>query len=210
MHHAVLLGDSIFDNAAYVAGQPAVIDHLRRCLPTDWQATLCARDGAVINDIHGQLAQLPEGTSHLVLSVGGNDLLLDLAVLGKSVETVGEGLALLARIQERFRVDYERLLSTLAARALPVVLCTIFNPRFPDPGLQREAVAALCLFNDVIVRLAHRFGLAVIDLRRICTEDDDYATPIEPSTTGAAKIARAVADAVLHHDFGSGQAVLLP
>jgi len=29
MTHLVLLGDSIFDNAAYVAGAPAVIDQVR-------------------------------------------------------------------------------------------------------------------------------------------------------------------------------------
>jgi hypothetical protein len=29
MTHIVLLGDSVFDNAAYTGGQPAVRDHLR-------------------------------------------------------------------------------------------------------------------------------------------------------------------------------------
>lgn len=35
MSHVVLLGDSIFDNAAYVAGGPDVIHQLRERLPVD-------------------------------------------------------------------------------------------------------------------------------------------------------------------------------
>src|SRR4051812_3797588 len=42
MGHVVLLGDSIFDNAAYVGGRPAVIDQVRAGLPDGWHATLNA------------------------------------------------------------------------------------------------------------------------------------------------------------------------
>jgi hypothetical protein len=50
MTHGVLLGDSIFDNAAYVAGGPEVVKQLRQCLPGNWQASLRAIDGAVITN----------------------------------------------------------------------------------------------------------------------------------------------------------------
>jgi hypothetical protein len=42
MHHLVLIGDSILDNAAYAAGGPAVITHLQRQLPDGWRASLGA------------------------------------------------------------------------------------------------------------------------------------------------------------------------
>jgi hypothetical protein len=42
MSHVVLLGDSIFDNARYVPGRPAVIEQVRQALPRPWQATLLA------------------------------------------------------------------------------------------------------------------------------------------------------------------------
>jgi len=58
-NHLVLLGDSIFDNAAYVRGRPAVVDQVRNSLPQGWRATLIARDGNVINDVHRQLDRLP-------------------------------------------------------------------------------------------------------------------------------------------------------
>jgi hypothetical protein len=45
--HIVLLGDSIFDNGAYVSGGPDVVAQLRSRLPQGWEATLLAVDGAV-------------------------------------------------------------------------------------------------------------------------------------------------------------------
>ncbi len=39
MSHVVLLGDSNFDNARYVPGEPAVVEQLRRSLPRGWHAT---------------------------------------------------------------------------------------------------------------------------------------------------------------------------
>jgi hypothetical protein len=75
MPHVVLLGDSIFDNAAYVAGGPDVIRQLRPKLPEGWRATLLAVDGAVTSGVPNQLARLPSDASHLAISVGGNDAL---------------------------------------------------------------------------------------------------------------------------------------
>ena len=42
MSHLVLLGDSIFDNARYVPGGPAVIEQVRQSLPTGWRASSVA------------------------------------------------------------------------------------------------------------------------------------------------------------------------
>ncbi len=73
MNHVVLLGDSIFDNAAYVHGGPDVIAHLKSILPQDWKATLLAADGAISIDVIGQIRKIPESATHLVVSAGGND-----------------------------------------------------------------------------------------------------------------------------------------
>ena len=45
MAHIVLLGDSVFDNAAYVPGDPDVRTQLQEKLPKKWKATLLAIDG---------------------------------------------------------------------------------------------------------------------------------------------------------------------
>ncbi len=53
-------------------------------------------------------------------------------------------------------------------------------------------VTALTPFNDAIMRAAADAGIPIIDLRRICTEDADYANAIEPSSHGGRKIAAAL------------------
>ena len=82
--HVVLLGDSVFDNKAYVAGGPDVVTQLRARLPAGWRASLAAVDGAVTADVARQLGRVPHGATHLVVSVGGNDALRQEAVLGAS------------------------------------------------------------------------------------------------------------------------------
>src|SRR4051812_18372219 len=63
--HVVLLGDSVFDNKAYVAGGPDVFTQLRARLPTGWRASLAAVDGAVTEDVARQLGRMPRGATHL-------------------------------------------------------------------------------------------------------------------------------------------------
>jgi hypothetical protein len=53
----VLPGDSIFDDAAYVKGGPDVIRWLKAKLPDGWNATLCAVDGSMVQDVHRQLSR---------------------------------------------------------------------------------------------------------------------------------------------------------
>jgi lysophospholipase L1-like esterase len=211
--HVVLLGDSIFDNRAYVGGGPDVVTQLRARLPPGWQATLAAVDGAVARDVERQLARLPpappsQGTTHLVLSVGGNDALRQEGVLGQPTRSVGEGLMRLAAAQEGFRQDYRAVLAILLARGLPLAVATIYDPRFADPLRQRLAVTGLALFNDVILREAFSRGLPVIDLRLVCDHDADFANPIEPSVQGGAKIAAEIERLVQERDAAGARTVV--
>ena len=75
MNHVVLLGDSVFDNAAYVAGGPDVRSQLQERLGAGWQVSLVAVDGDRAHNVAPQLQHLPPDASHLVVSVGGNDAL---------------------------------------------------------------------------------------------------------------------------------------
>ena len=65
MPHIVLLGDSVFDNAPYVASGRDVTSTLRRHLPSGWQATLLAQDGAVLANVRDQAQSLPSDATHL-------------------------------------------------------------------------------------------------------------------------------------------------
>ena len=89
----------------------------------------------------------------------------------------------------------------------PLLVCTIYDQ---VPGLPAELGTALGLFNDVILREAVRRALPVLDLRRICTQADDYSeiSPIEPSSKGGEKLASKLVAAVLEHDFSRPTCVI--
>jgi GDSL-like Lipase/Acylhydrolase family len=196
MGHVVLLGDSVFDNGAYVGGGPDVVAQVRERLPREgWRATLLAVDGAVIAGVRAQLARLPADATHLVVSVGGNDALGYASVLEQRAGSVAEAVGRLADIRERFWRDYRAMLDGVVAAGRPAAVCTIYDGRLPEPR-GRLAVTALCVINDCITREAFARGLPLLDLRLICSEDADYANPIEPSTRGGAKIAAAIAELV--------------
>ena len=205
--HLVLLGDSIFDNASYTAGGPDVVGQLRTVWPAV-RATLLAVDGATCDEVGEQLARLPDDATHLILSAGGNDAIMSSDVLLYPASTVGEGVYLLAEAASAFEKRHARLLDAVQAKGLPLVVGTIYNPRFPDALQQTVSVAALCLFNDAIIRSAAKRGLPVLDLRAICTEHDDYANDIEPSSKGALKIAHAIRALLEAHDFGAERAAI--
>ena len=193
MPHVVLLGDSIFDNAAYVSGGPDVIAQLQEALPTNWDAALLAVDGACVMDVYGQLAKVPGEATHLVLSIGGNDALGHADILERPARSSGEVLDQLAEIARNFERAYAALVKELKAKGLPLTLCTIYRGALPDPTMQRRASVALSIFNEAILNVAIREKLEVIDLRMVCSEPGDYANPIEPSVQGGQKIAKSIA-----------------
>jgi lysophospholipase L1-like esterase len=210
--HIHLLGDSVFDNAAYVGGQPDVIARLRSHLPGGWKAQLLAQDGATTRDIPSQLAQLAQlapGATHLVMSVGGNDALMRQDLLDTPVRSSAEALDRLALAAREFEASYRRALEACLQRRLPVVVCTIYNGNFPDPGYRQRVAFALSGFNDVIIRLALEKRLRVLELRQICRRPEDYANSIEPSSLGADKIARAILRTLAETDAPRRGALLL-
>jgi GDSL-like lipase/acylhydrolase family protein len=166
-------------------------------------------DGAVTGGVRRQLERVPPGATHLVVSVGGNDALRRQDVLGAPARSVAEALLALAEVRDGFAHGYRAMLDAVLARRLPTALCTVYDPRFPDPARQRVAVAGLTLFNDAITREAFGRGLPLVDLRLICSEDADYANPIEPSARGGGKIAGAKSELVAGHDFARRRSAVL-
>jgi lysophospholipase L1-like esterase len=196
VNHVVLLGDSILDNAAYVGGGPDVVQQLHRLLPNGWRATLGAVDGSTTREVPGQLRHLPADATHLILSAGGNDALGSADFIYAPAGSTAEALLGLAEIADGFGRRYSAMLTEVMAKGLPTAICTIYYPRFPDATLQKIAVTALTVFNDCIIRLAFLHRIPLLDLRFVCTDEGDYANPIEPSAQGGEKIARAIAETV--------------
>lgn len=209
MPHLVLLGDSVFDNAAYVRGGPDVVRQARdRLGPEGWQATLAAVDGAVTEGVRRQIARIPADATHLVVSAGGNDALGSVDVLYRGARTVGAGLAMLGDVVAPFEARYRTMLRDVLALGLPTAVCTVYNPVFPDPEERRYAALGLAVFNDAILRVALQAGVPVLELRSICSEDEDFANPIEPSSRGGEKMVSAIATMLAEHDFTRGRTAI--
>lgn len=193
MSHVVLLGDSIFDNRAYVSPVPDVRDQLQSRLGAGWKVTLLAVDGHVTDDVkERQLGRAPKDTTHLVISVGGNDALGPAHILSQRANSVAEAVAKLAQAQASFAAAYAKMMDAVLQLDIPTAVCTIYDANYLEPQRQL-VVSALALFNDVITRAAFSRGMPLIDLRLICSEPEDYANPIEPSARGGDKIATAIA-----------------
>ena len=195
MPHVVLLGDSIFDNAAYTRGEPDVVSHLRPLLGPSWKATLVAVDGATTAGLRSQLARVPADASQLLVSIGGNDALQNSDLLNTRVKSSAETLALFAERLDAFEALYRAGIDAAIALGKPVTVCTIYNGMLAEPDATLARVG-LMTFNDVILRTAFDRRLDVLELRQICCEREDYANPIEPSGPGGLKIAKAIARAI--------------
>lgn len=203
MNHIVLLGDSVFDNKAYIDGGLDVIEQIRRQIPAGWKASLLAVDGSVVENVRKQALDLPDDATHLVISAGGNDAILNAGILQQKVASSAEALDKLADIAGEFERNYREMLQSVLSLNKPTAVCTIYYPRIPEPFTQKIAVAALATFNDVIIRLAFLSGVPLIDLRLVCDENSDYANEIEPSEKGGGKIANAIVRLVSDHNFES-------
>ncbi len=203
----ILLGDSIFDNAAYVPGEPCVTEQLQELVPDHVSVRMLAVDGDCIRHVKGQLEQAPDDTTHLFVSVGGNDALEHYETLLGDYHVARDLMTLLREIQIGFRKQYRSMLEVVAGLNRSTAVCTIYDK---VPKIEAIALTALSFFNDVIVAEATAMKLPIVDLRHVCNEVSDYShrSPIEPSSKGGKKIAGALHQVYAEHDFAIGRSVV--
>ena len=123
-----------------------------------------------------------------------------------------------------FEKDYIKMLVNAMRCGLKTTICTIYHPNFDIgrsdriedmlpyglelPQIQEKAMTGLTIFNDIIFQEAVNFGLPVMDLRLIFSEDSDYANAVEPSAVGGSKMARIIKKIVYDHDFSLSNTVV--
>ncbi len=207
MKKITLLGDSIFDNEVYVAHDQAVIDQINRKDKKDWGADLLAVDGAITQDVANQCPQINADTTHLIVSCGGNDALGYLPLFGEPVRDILEAMGVMAEIKAQFQKQYQLMVCKVREQGKHLVLCTIYDS---VPEIDHSLLAALSIFNEVILKEAVRHYLPVLDLRLICNDTADYSTisPVEPSAQGGGKIIDAITNLLTHHDFTCRQSII--
>ena len=124
MSHIVLLGDSILDNRAYTEGGPDVVSQVQELLPHGSHATLLAVDGSTTADIPSQVQRIPSDATHLVLSAGGNDAIMNSDVLLKPLDSTAKALAVLADVAQGFEMKYRRAVAACRKTGFPLAICT--------------------------------------------------------------------------------------
>ena len=143
MKHIVLLGDSVFDNAAYVVGGPDVIEQgtpaasrrlASHAAGDGRQRDRQAMDGSVIGSVEQQLHLLPPNSSHLVISVGGNDALRHAGVLDETTHSMADASDRLAGIRDQFAQEYAAMLNGVLGRGCPQPYLRSTRRDFPTSG----------------------------------------------------------------------------
>ena len=191
----VLLGDSIIDNKTYVLDDEfSVLEHIKSKMETP--VTQLALDGAITDDvINSQIQAIPFGTSHIVLSIGGNDLLNEIGFLMEDFKyTPNQVLercqSLIAPITQKYESIVSQLQTTSRANLL---LCTVYEGNLEGSVMYDDIAissrAMLSLFNDSVYKTHNLLSTGVLELRHIFTDKEDYANPIEPSHQGGGKLA---------------------
>ena len=192
----VLLGDSIIDNKTYVLdGEKSVLEHIQS--KTDIKTVQLALDGATTGDVlDNQLNNISSEASHIVLSVGGNDLLNEIGFLTEDFkytpnQVLERCYSLIAPITKK----YESIVTTLQTSKIRanLLLCTVYegdlegSVMYDDIAISSRTM--LSLFNDSVYKTHNMFKTGILELRHIFTNKEDYANPIEPSHQGGEKLA---------------------
>jgi len=194
IRHVVLIGDGLGNLAQqHRRGAGALADKLMPGRREPWKLSLVSADellGAA------QLFSFPEDATHVVISIEGNRAIQESGLLEGKPASMEEGLARLSFAADQFEDKVAALIHAAQAARLPIVICSMWPPRYPQPTRQRAAVAALGIFNSRILRRALDARISLIDLRKICDEPQDYADQTMLSRSGLQKAANVIARAL--------------
>ena len=200
--NVVLLGDSIFDNKAYVGAGSDVIEQLGAALSSGSTATLAALDGATAGNITGQLEAVPKDATRLILSVGGNDALQEKGLIEEKAHSSPKCSTSSPRSRARsgrLRGDARRCAGSEAAdRGLHPL-----RGALAGPTTRAISATGFSVFNDVILREAFQ-ALPVIDLRLIIYSDADSPTTSSLRSQGGGEVAKVVATLVTTQTSSNG------
>ena len=221
----LLLGDSIIDNKSYVlSNELDVTEHLKGLFSDDINTKVenHAVDGDTMHDLEkGQLGvNKLSDASHIIVSIGGNDLLQNISFLQTTSElskVMGKG-AMIGKwgvkelnpsrnkvfeetyfeIIEPFKKQYETIVANLSNHRANLLLCTVYEGDLVDSDefsdVNNSSKTMVSIFNDIVYRTANKYGADVLELRDIFVRPEDYSNPIEPSHIGGGKLAKAIYD----------------
>ena len=109
--------------------------------------------------MYAQLRNLPDDTTHVFISCGGNDALRIASVLNKPAESVGHAMDVFTEIKNQFEERYSRMIQAVCNRIAKVTICTVHDS---VPEYTERALTALSMFNEAILKEASRVNAPVI------------------------------------------------
>ena len=201
MNRVVLFGDSIIDNKTYVShGEFSVLEHLENI--SNYEYIQVAYDGHTTFDVQNKQLHLStiEKPSHIVLSVGGNDLLQNLSYLSNGpISNVNEAVSgIQQHIFEPLEQRFETIIEELSSQRANLLICTVYEGDLGRTDEFKDVLDSskimVSSFNDIVYKTAKKYNADVLELREIFITSDDYANPIEPSHIGGEKLAKSIVE----------------
>lgn len=175
-----LMGDSILENSSYVGNEDSVQANLNK--KTKDKVINLARDDAIIYDIYTQLDQIHydynNENNSIVLSVGGNNLLLSIEFNKKE-----------SHVQVLFS-QYMELVKAIKSKMnkVKLILCDCYYSNCKDTNINNIVTK----WNTLLYNFANKEKIKVIKISSDLTSSFDYVNDIEPSEKGSEKIADAI------------------
>lgn len=175
-----LMGDSILENSSYVGNEDSVQANLNK--KTKDKVINLARDDALIYDIYTQLDQIHydynNENNSIVLSVGGNNLLLSIEFNKKD-----------SHVQVLFS-QYMELVKAIKSKMnkVKLILCDCYYSNCKDTKINNIVTK----WNTLLYNFANKEKIKVIKISSDLTSSFDYVNDIEPSEKGSKKIADAI------------------
>ena len=181
----VLVGDSILENSKYVPKNKSVKDEIFK---KHKNMLMLAEDDSKIRDIEKQLKKMPKHlnkkSTHLIISVGGNDIL-------EKYEKKKESDITTKKIDELF-IEYRTLLENIKKTyKMKIVLVNIYLPLAESHVKLHKVIREWNRRQKSYARAKQIKILAIADK---FDEPKHFTKKIEPSAEGSKIIAKQVLD----------------
>jgi lysophospholipase L1-like esterase len=177
---AVLIGDSILNNSAYVVKGKSVPDLLKSKI----SILNVAQDGATVADLYAQLDKVPlelnDRNTYVFISAGGND------ILNKKIKLNDNKLT---KLFDNYMAFLKALRVKLGSAKINVLnLYLPSNPRYESYNLIVDK------WNKLLDENSNNVGNSynIVDINSKLVSAKDFVYDIEPSEIGSVKIADAI------------------
>jgi lysophospholipase L1-like esterase len=184
----ILLGDSIFQNDAYVTDGKSVDNMLIE--RTNGKTISLAVDHSKIVDVYEQILQIPDNlnfsSTTIFLSAGGNDILNHYVDSNNDITN--------RNILGTMFASYKNIIKSIKNKMsnANIVLLDIY---YPENLTYKQYHPIIKEWNEMIYNYARESKnniKGVLKISSILTKNDDFTLGIEPSSIGSQKLVDAI------------------